>query len=200
VRREAEGGARDRYRPKPPSASDALVKRPRKPYKPKPPSAPDNCIFTEPSVARGRSGRGKRNHFNLLDRYIRRIDALVPEAMEDLVRPLSYKPNQEQTTRTLKITFGGDDEDEDGVPMNVGPVVAPASITEEDLKAFLQPLEPHGMILGWESVDGEPEVYVKFMTNEECRLGRERDGRELAGVPARVRFSVDDKYEKIAQR
>ena len=39
-------------------------------------------------------------HFHLLDRYIRRIDALLPEDMEDLVRPMSYKPNQEQTTRS----------------------------------------------------------------------------------------------------
>ena len=33
-------------------------------------------------MARGRSGRGKRNHFNLLDRYIRRIDALAPREWE----------------------------------------------------------------------------------------------------------------------
>ena len=98
-------------------------------------------------------GMSAQGHFHLLDRYIRRIDALLPEAswdacvfglalhpslsvppctviflralalsqslapvpsssefqltnfedMEDLVRPLSYKPNMEQTTRSREV-------------------------------------------------------------------------------------------------
>jgi len=141
------------------------------------------CEFWAPSAPRGTTKRGKKDHFHLLDRYIRRIDALVPEDMEDLVRPLSYKPNQERTTRTLKISLDPE----------------AANVTEDDVRAFLEPLVPSGLALGWVGLDGEPEVYVQFETNEECQLGRKHDGEPLGGSPARVRYSVDNKFRRVCE-
>lgn len=144
------------------------------------------CDFVEPSQPRGTTKRGKKNHFHLLDRYIRRIDSLVPEDMEDLVRPLSYKPNQEKTSRTLKITL--DDEAE-----------GTANVTKSDVREFLEPLVPASVVLGWVGPEGEKEVYVQFETNEECQSGRQRDGGLLGGAPAKVRYSVDNKFRRVCE-
>ncbi|CAE8613058.1 unnamed protein product [Polarella glacialis] len=142
--------------------------------------------FTEESTWRGRTGRGKKTHFHLLDRYIRRIDALLPEDMEDLVRPLSYKPNLEKTTRTVKITF----KDE---------FVEPDSITEDEVRTFLAPEVPKYVALGWKSAEGDAEVYVQFETNEECQLVRLHDNALLAGHIATVRYTVDNKFRRVME-
>mmetsp|Transcript_8770 Transcript_8770/g.20825 ORF Transcript_8770/g.20825 Transcript_8770/m.20825 type:complete len:286 (-) Transcript_8770:85-942(-) len=142
--------------------------------------------FALPSEPRGFTDRGKKNHFHLLDRYIRRIDSLVPEDMENLVKPLSHKPNQERTTRTLKITF------------DVEPTTT-ANVTEEDVRAFLRPLAPSGIALGWEGTEGESEVYVQFDTNDECQSGRRLDGEMLGQWPAKVRYSVDNKFRRVCE-
>ncbi|CAJ1361867.1 unnamed protein product [Effrenium voratum] len=134
---------------------------------------------------RGQTGRGKKGHFHLLDRYIRRIDALLPEDMEDLVRPLSYKPNQEKTTRTIKITFPDD-------------FVEPDAFSEEDVREFLAPLVPKSIALGWKGEAGA-EVFVFFDDNEACRSGRQLDGHRLAGRYAQVRFSVDNKFRRVME-
>ncbi|CAE7247165.1 unnamed protein product [Symbiodinium necroappetens] len=142
--------------------------------------------FTAPmSKWRGQTGRGKKGHFHLLDRYIRRIDALLPEDMEDLVRPLSYKPNMEQTTRTLKITFPDE-------------TVKPDGITEQDVRDFMYPLVPEHLALGWYG-EGGAEVYAMFETNEECRNGRRLDGQRLGGHYAQVRFTVDNKFRRVME-
>lgn len=142
--------------------------------------------FTAPmSKWRGQTGRGKKGHFHLLDRYIRRIDALLPEDMEDLVRPLSYKPNMEQTTRTLKITFPDE-------------TVKPDGITEQDVRDFMYPLVPEHLALGWYG-EGGTEVYAMFETNEECRNGRRLDGQRLGGHYAQVRFTVDNKFRRVME-
>ncbi|CAE7447810.1 unnamed protein product [Symbiodinium sp. CCMP2592] len=142
--------------------------------------------FTAPmSKWRGQTGRGKKGHFHLLDRYIRRIDALLPEDMEDLVRPLSYKPNMEQTTRTLKITFPDE-------------AVKPDDITEQDVRDFLYPLVPAHLALGWYG-DGGAEVYAMFETNEECRNARRLDGQRLGGRYAQARFTVDNKFRRVME-
>uniref|UniRef100_A0A7S1PV99 Uncharacterized protein n=1 Tax=Alexandrium catenella TaxID=2925 RepID=A0A7S1PV99_ALECA len=142
--------------------------------------------FAMPSEPRGTTQRGKKNHFHLLDRYIRRIDSLVPEDMEDLVRPLSYKPNQEKTSHTLKITL------DVGVDMAV-------NVTEDDVRIFLSPLVPTGIALGWTGSDGESEVYVQFDTNEDCQAGRQLDGKLLGSGPAKVRYSVDNKFRRVCE-
>ncbi|CAE7565113.1 unnamed protein product [Symbiodinium natans] len=142
--------------------------------------------FTYPmSKWRGQTGRGKKGHFHLLDRYIRRIDALLPEDMEDLVRPLSYKPNQEQTTRTLKITFPDE-------------TVKPDGVKAEEVRDFLFPLAPQDVALGWHG-EGGAEVYVMFETNEECQNGRKLDGQRLGGRHAQVRYSVDNKFRRVME-
>lgn len=142
--------------------------------------------FAMPSGPRGTTGGGKKNHFHLLDRYIRRIDSLVPEDMEDLVRPLSYKPNQEKTSRTLKITLDVE------VDMAV-------NVTEDDVRAFLSPLVPTGIALCWTGSDGESEVYAQFATNEDCQAGRQLDGKVLGSGPAQVRYSVDNKFRRVCE-
>lgn len=166
----------------------------------KPPrNKPWKSKFTAGSKSRGTTGRGKKNHFELLDRYIRRIDALLPEDMEDLVRPLSYNPNLEQTTNTLKITLD----------LNA------ANVTEQDVRAFFAPEAVSGVALGyagprWQLPDPEagidaawgnegPEVYVRFASNENCREARRKDGEILGGAPCKVRFTVDDKYRHVCE-
>ena len=117
----------------------------------------DSVYFRRPEIEQ------RRGHFHLLDRYIRRIDALLPEDMEDLVRPLSYKPNQEQTTRrwrehhaekhglatpnpcrTLKITFPDE-------------FVKPEGLTEEEVRDFLYPLAAQYIALGWQGEGGRED-------------------------------------------
>lgn len=149
---------------------------------------PKHSPFTEDSTWRGATGRGKKTHFNFLDKYIRRIDALLPEEMEHLVRPLSYKPNQEQTSRTLKITF----------PESF---VEPGNITEGDVRAFLQPLQPEHLALGWHGLDGQgnEEVYIRFGSNEDCQQGRLLDNKMLGVHRAKVRYSVDNKFRRVCE-
>jgi len=145
----------------------------------------EKSIFTAPSDHRGTSGRGKKNHFHLLDRYIRRIDALLPEDMEDLVRPLSYKPNQEKTSRTLKLV--------------VDPDVDVKAVKEDDVRALFVPEDPVGVILGHQGPAGEAEIYVHFESNSECQAGRKRDGALLGGAPVTIRYSVDDKWRRVCE-
>ncbi|CAK9082795.1 unnamed protein product [Durusdinium trenchii] len=138
---------------------------------------------------RGQTGRGKKGHFHLLDRYIRRIDALLPEDMEDLVRPMSYKPNQEKTTRSVKITFPDD-------------LVDPGEITEDEVKAFLAPVgsAPSSIALGWKDDRGNAEVFVLFEDNDACRVARQTlDGQKIGGRHAQVRFTVDNKFRRVME-
>eukprot|EP00435_Cladocopium_sp_Y103_P055276 s895_g18.t1 len=154
----------------------------RKPRKPKKFSP----FCTKATQWRGQTGRGKKGHFHLLDRYIRRIDALLPEDMEDLVRPMSYKPNQEQTTRSIKITFPD-------------AMVAPADISEEEVRSFLAPTMPRSIALGWTSEEGNAEVFVLFEDNEDCRTARQLDGQRLGSFYAQVRFTVDNKFRRVME-
>jgi len=144
------------------------------------------CDFENPSPPRGTTKRGKKSHFHLLDRYIRRIDSLLPEEMEDLVRPLGYKPNQEKTSRTLKITLN---EEATGT----------LNVTEGDVYAFLEPLRPTGVVVGWTGARGESEVYAQFETNADCQAARQKDGESLGGAPAQVRYSVDNKFRRVTE-
>lgn len=141
--------------------------------------------FEAPSKHRGTTGRGKQGHFHLLDRYIRRIDALLPEDMEDLVRPLSYKPNLEQTSRTIKITFPDE-------------LVLPGAITEDQVRAFL-PVEPEFVALGWNGTAGDAEVYVRFPSNEECQIARKTTTELLGPHVAQVRYGEDKKFRWVME-
>lgn len=142
-------------------------------------------VFEAPSTPRGTTGRGKQGHFHLLDRYIRRIDALLPEDMEDLVRPLSYKPNMESTTRTIKITFPEE-------------LVLPGAITEDQVRAFL-PVEPEFIALGWNGTNGDAEVYARFPSNEQCKLARKTTTELLGPHRAQVRYSEDKKFRRVME-
>lgn len=148
---------------------------------------PPVCPFTSPSPPRGHTTRGKKGHFHLLDRYIRRIDSLVPEEMEDLVRPLSYRPNQQRTVQTLKLTL-------EEVDVQTAP-----NVTEDEVRKFFSPLNPSGIVLGWYSPRGEPEIYVQFDTNADCQEGRQRDSELLGGVRALVRYSEDRKFDRVRE-
>lgn len=106
--------------------------------------------------------------------------------MEDLVRPMSYKPNQEQTTRSIKITFPD-------------AMVAPADISEEEVRNFLAPTVPRSIALGWTSEEGNAEVFVLFEDNEDCRSARQLDGQRLASFYAQVRFTVDNKFRRVME-
>lgn len=121
----------------------------------------------------------------LLDRYVQRIDALVPEDMEHLVRPLSWKPPMQRTTRSLKLT----------VPEEVRGGLA--NITEADIRDLLEPLQPTGVVVGWLGREGEFEVYVQFETHDECREGRLCDSMKLKSEPVKIRFTVDEKFEAV---
>jgi len=145
------------------------------------------CDFWDKSTPRGTTFRGKKDHFLLLDRYVQRIDALVPEDMEHLVRPLSWVPPQ-QWSRTLKLMLS---EQVEGGAENV---------TEADVREFLAPLEPAFVEIGWWGHMGGMEVYVQFETAEECQEGRLYDGRELGGAPIEIRFSDDAKFQKVQTR
>lgn len=145
------------------------------------------CDFMEPSTPRGTTSRGKKDHFLLLDRYVQRIDALVPEDMEHLVKPLSWRPPQQYTSRTLKLTLS--DEVKGGAE----------NITEADVREFMVPLEPAAVALGWRGLNNEVEVYVQFETAAECQEGRLYDGIELGGEPVLVRFSVDNKFRRVCE-
>lgn len=144
------------------------------------------CDFENESPPRGTTKRGKKSHFHLLDRYIRRIDSVLPEEMEDLVRPLGHRPNQEKTSRTIKITLN---EEATGT----------LNVTEGDVYAFLEPLRPTGVVVGWTGARGESEVYAQFETNAECQEARRKDGDSLGGAPAQVRYSVDNKYRRVTE-
>eukprot|EP00929_Paragymnodinium_shiwhaense_P014481 TRINITY_DN122394_c0_g1_i1.p1 TRINITY_DN122394_c0_g1~~TRINITY_DN122394_c0_g1_i1.p1 ORF type:complete len:371 (-),score=44.02 TRINITY_DN122394_c0_g1_i1:192-1304(-) len=144
------------------------------------------CQFLENSTSRGTVRRGKKDHFNLLDRYIRRIDAVVPEDMEHLVRPLYWQPNQESTTQTLKLTF----EDR----------VEAGNITEEDVFTFLEPHVPVGVALFQpDPTDPQLEAYAHFENNELCQQARRHDGEGFGpnGLHVIVRYSVDQKWERV---
>lgn len=145
------------------------------------------CDFTMPTTHRGTTGRGKKTHFHLLDRYIRRIDAVMPENMEHLVRSLKYRPNQEQTTRTLKLSLIDEDADD-------------SNLTVDDVEEFLSPIQPEGVVLGWRGPEGFPEIYAYFGTNEECREARQLDGQRLGNWEVKVRFSDDQKWERVLRR
>eukprot|EP00931_Biecheleriopsis_adriatica_P039391 TRINITY_DN22529_c0_g1_i1.p1 TRINITY_DN22529_c0_g1~~TRINITY_DN22529_c0_g1_i1.p1 ORF type:complete len:336 (+),score=68.03 TRINITY_DN22529_c0_g1_i1:27-1034(+) len=152
----------------------------------------DYSPFTEKFTShRGTTGRGKQGHFHLLDKYIKRIDAMLPEDMEDLVKPLGYKPNQEQTTRTIKITFTDE----------FGEFIDPGTVQEEDVRRFLSPLEPEFVTLGWNGTEGNSEVYVKFEDNEQCQKARKLDGGSLGSncAKAKVRFTVDNKFRRVME-
>jgi len=104
------------------------------------------CDFMEPSTPRGTNKVGKRDHFILMDRYVQRIDALVPEDMEHLVKPLSWRPPQQYTSRTLKLTLSN--EVEGGAE----------KVTEADVREFMVPLEPAAVAIGWRGLNSEVEV------------------------------------------
>lgn len=145
-------------------------------------------VFEEPSTYRGTTGRGKKSHFHLLDRYIRRIDALVPEDMEHLVTPL--KPHGtdslQATTRSLKITLD--------------PYVDPLNITEGDVKALFAPIPIDACVLGWQDYRSHnQEVYVHFESNADCVEARKKDGENLGGMPAQIRYTHDFKFTRVAE-
>lgn len=145
--------------------------------------------FTMPSGHRGTSRRGKKGHFHLLDKYIRRIDALVPEDMEHLVRPLTFKPNQELTQQTLKLKF-----DQSVEQRQI------EDVTEEEVREYFAPLKPVGVATNWISeMDGTTEIFVHFETNEETREARKKTLEPLGkdGIRPDVRFSDDKKWAKI---
>lgn len=141
--------------------------------------------FMRNSTHRGTTKNGKKRHFTLLDRYIRRIDALLPEEMEDLVRPLGYSPDPEYSSKTIRIAFP---------ELTNWP-----NVTEGDVRAFTAPLEPAAVALGWFSWAGYPEVYVHFETNEDCRAARQLDGQDLNGLRASVTYSVDRKWKRVVE-
>jgi len=125
--------------------------------------------FIQPSGHRGTSRRGKKGHFALLDKYIRRVDALVPEEMEHLIKPLAWKPPGELSETTLKLTF---EEDVDGKLLE--------EVTEQDVRRYFAPLEPQGVVMNFPNVEtGAPQIFVNFETNEECREARSRDAEPL---------------------
>jgi len=140
-----------------------------------------------PAAPRGSvKAKGKKAHFHLLDRFIRRVDDLMPEEMEHLVTPLKSHMNLETTSRTLKLTF---------------PLDAPApDVTEEDVYEFFHPIEPVGILIGLVTMNGETQVLAHFATNEACRAGRKFDGKSLGSTPVDVRYSDDRKWEKLQQR
>lgn len=142
--------------------------------------------FGQLSGSRGTTGRGKKNHFHLLDRYIRRIDAAVPEDMEHLVRPLSYKPNMELSTHTLKITF-----DELGT-------ITEDLFTEDDVLTFFEPDAPLQVAIFCPNGTGtQAEVYAHFAHNDLAQSARRHSGELLAGLNATVRYTVDDKWDRV---
>mmetsp|Transcript_41931 Transcript_41931/g.115643 ORF Transcript_41931/g.115643 Transcript_41931/m.115643 type:complete len:472 (-) Transcript_41931:169-1584(-) len=148
-------------------------------------------IYEQPSTHRGTTKRGKKGHFHLLDRYIRRIDALVPEDMEDLVRPLSYNPNLEQTTKSLKVTF--DD------------AVSSEEFSEDDIYDFFAPDVPVSVAIFLPNTNGtvrqdQAEAYAHFADNEACRSARRHDGERLAGFVATVRYTVDAKWDRVLEK
>lgn len=173
--------------------------------------------FEQPATHRGTTGRGKKDHFHLLDRYIRRIDAVLPEHMEHLVRPLGYRPNQEYSTRTLKLTLQPrtDSHSTEATPLtedsdsteqfhkeDLDSTDEPAgsNITVEDVHQFFSPIVPEDVVLGWTGHDGETEIYAYFLTNEDCREARNKDAQHLCGIPVKARYSIDLKWEKIKRR
>eukprot|EP00933_Yihiella_yeosuensis_P045850 TRINITY_DN4127_c0_g2_i1.p1 TRINITY_DN4127_c0_g2~~TRINITY_DN4127_c0_g2_i1.p1 ORF type:complete len:379 (-),score=54.22 TRINITY_DN4127_c0_g2_i1:399-1496(-) len=132
----------------------------------------------------GARGAGKRSHFHLLDRYIRRIDSLVPEEMEHLVKWIGHKPNLETTTRSLKIQFVED--------------VKPGTIREDAVRALFAPLVPESVATGWKGPGGSEEVYVQFASNAECREARKAaDNKEIQNFLAQPRYIHDDKMRKV---
>jgi len=140
-----------------------------------------------PAAPRGSvKAKGKKAHFHLLDRFIRRIDDLMPEEMEHLVTPLNSNMNLETTSRTLKLTFPDDSRTLD--------------VTEEDVYEFFHPLEPVGVLTGLVGMTGEAQVLVHFSTNEMCQAGRKLDGKSLGLTSVDVRYSDDRKWEKLQQR
>lgn len=109
---------------------------------------------------------------------------MVPEDMEHLVRPLNWQPNQESTTKTLKITFSER--------------VFEGHITEQDVLTFLEPHVPVGVALFVpDPFDRQVEAYAHFETNELCQEARRHDGELFAGVNATVRYSVDSKWNRV---
>merc|ERR1711879_290137 len=97
------------------------------------------------------------------------------EDMEDLVQPLSYKPNMETTTKTLKIT----------VASNV------TDVAEEDIRELLAPDVPLQVALWRTWRSGEVEFYAHFETNAEAVSARQRDGALVNGVRTKIRYTVD---------
>ncbi|CAK0879079.1 unnamed protein product, partial [Prorocentrum cordatum] len=95
--------------------------------------------WTDPSPPRGESGRGKQNHFHLLDRYIRRIDSVVPEDMEGLVKPIGWEANMENTTKTIKFLLGA------------GAKLVNDSVIEQDIRDAVAPYVPLQVVTwtGW---------------------------------------------------
>merc|ERR1711941_67148 len=126
-----------------------------------------NNPFVQVSVDRGRVRRGKKDHFHLLDRYIRRVDALVPENMEHLVRPLGYIANLATTARHVRITF---DESEMRHSASRSENLTASALCEESVRAFVAPAVPVDvLIVSPDGSDGSAEVFVKFATNEETQ-------------------------------
>jgi len=149
--------------------------------------------FSAKSGYRDTSGRGRQNHFHLLDRYIRRIDSLVPEDMEDLVRPLRWRPDLASTTRSINLNF----------PFAKGEL---ENLTEDKIRAFCAPVEPAWII--WEKNNtwkerGEwtgTQVYLRFHSNEEAQeVWNNTAGHELCGQQAMVKYLWDDKFRFIAE-
>mmetsp|Transcript_69298 Transcript_69298/g.122664 ORF Transcript_69298/g.122664 Transcript_69298/m.122664 type:complete len:350 (-) Transcript_69298:40-1089(-) len=147
--------------------------------------------FTRKSPRKGTSGRGAKQHFHLLDRYIRRIDSLVPEDMEDLVRPLNWAPNL-NTTSTIKLNF----------PLAEGDLV---NLTEDKVRAFCAPVEPAWICweqnLTWIREKVGTQVYLRFNSPEEAKeVWEGTAGKELCGERAMVKLFLDDKFREIAEK
>mmetsp|Transcript_11776 Transcript_11776/g.26274 ORF Transcript_11776/g.26274 Transcript_11776/m.26274 type:complete len:234 (+) Transcript_11776:114-815(+) len=136
--------------------------------------------FLEGSTPRGTiSGRGKRNHFQLLDRYIRRVDALVPEEMEHLVQPLTVEMDKAAETQVLKITFKR--------VTTTKPV--PLDVSEEDVMEFFGAEQPVGISISRNA------IYVRFDSKEACRTARvkgSQTGKRLADSRIRMQYFRDD--------
>jgi len=144
-------------------------------------------IGSKRAASRGSvKGRGKKGHFLMLDRFIRRIDDLMPEEMENMVMPLNSYPNLETTSHTLKISFPA------GVNVS--------HVTEDDVRSFFRPLEPVGVITGWHAITGETQAYAHFETNEETQQARQKDGQTLASIAVDIKYSDDGKWEKLQEK
>mmetsp|Transcript_16790 Transcript_16790/g.43395 ORF Transcript_16790/g.43395 Transcript_16790/m.43395 type:complete len:348 (-) Transcript_16790:96-1139(-) len=165
-----------------PSERALLARRARRPPQ-------DWSEFSRPSGTRSTSGRGKKGHFQLLDRYIRRIDALVPQDMENLVKPLSETavPSAESNTLVFKFMKSND--------------IARA-ITEEELIAFIAPVVPEGVLVGHCTLVDRIEAYAQFKSSDDAKAVRRLDRRDLVHggeqIETVIRFAPAEEYDRIA--